>query len=480
MDLLERLGEFARSEHGRLALWCAGASAATAIGLLGVQSVSRSARTDKLRAEANIQAGVAVYDHRTTSLSANGAPVRKDRPAMDESLIREQLSRNYIFFGDEGVDKIRKSFIVVVGVGGVGSWTATMLVRAGVGKVRIIDFDQVTLSSLNRHACATLDDVGTSKVGCLQRYLHRVAPWVEIDCRNELFRKEDAAELLAPWTGADDRRPDFVVDAIDNIDTKADLLAYCHTHKIKVVASMGAGCKADPTRVLLNDISMTTDDPLSRQTRRHLRLRGISHGIPTVYSVERIGPGKASLRPPDEAAVAAAGGKIDEFGILPNFRAGVLPVLGTMPAVFGLVLATYVLTQVGEYPVDHAEAKERDGLYDKALQDLTNQHQRLNKTLDNTGFFAADMSAVIEEAAKGRSVIPPFHGTRLSVTKLDHDRPLTFDNLLVLHKNEAQKHEANVLKQGLPLSSYYDEEALAAIDKYRVRLKELERWREIL
>jgi len=163
-------------------------------------------------------------------------------------LILEQLARNRVFLGDDGLKKVRDAFVIVVGCGGVGSWTAAMLVRSGVGKVRLVDFDQVTLSSLNRHAVATLADVGTPKVLALRKHLEQVAPWVEIDARNGLWNKENGEVLLAG-------NPTYVVDAIDNIDTKVDLLHFCVSRGIPVISSMGAGCKSDPTRVCHHEIS---------------------------------------------------------------------------------------------------------------------------------------------------------------------------------------------------------------------------------
>src|SRR4051794_41060453 len=115
-------------------------------------------------------------------------------------LILEQLARNRVFLGDEGLAKLRSSFVVVVGCGGVGSHAAASLARSGVSKIRLVDFDQVTLSSLNRHALATLADVGTSKVHCIRRRLEQIAPWVTFDCRNELFGKSAADDLISPWT----------------------------------------------------------------------------------------------------------------------------------------------------------------------------------------------------------------------------------------------------------------------------------------
>ena len=120
-----------------------------------------------------------------------------------------------------------------------------MLLRSGVGKIRLVDFDQVTLSSLNRHAVATLADVGTPKVQALRKRMQQVAPWVEIDARNELWRIEGGDVLL-------EGEPTFVIDAIDNIDTKVDLLYYCKNRGIPIISSMGAGCKSDPTRVELH------------------------------------------------------------------------------------------------------------------------------------------------------------------------------------------------------------------------------------
>ena len=99
-------------------------------------------------------------------------PAKRDH---SEELIREQLARNYAFLTEDGMDKVRKQRVVVVGAGGVGSWVATMLARSGVESLRIIDFDQVSLSSLNRHAVATLKDVGIPKVECIKNHLLEIA-----------------------------------------------------------------------------------------------------------------------------------------------------------------------------------------------------------------------------------------------------------------------------------------------------------------
>jgi hypothetical protein len=114
----------------------------------------------------------------------------------NEVLIKEQLSRNLAFLGEEGLDKVRNSFVIIVGCGGVGSWAGLMLARSGVQKIRVIDFDQVTLSSLNRHATATREDVGTPKVIAFKRHIKQFAPFVKVDARVELFDENMAEYLL--------------------------------------------------------------------------------------------------------------------------------------------------------------------------------------------------------------------------------------------------------------------------------------------
>ena len=116
--------------------------------------------------------------------------------------MREQLARNYAFLGEESVARVRRASVVIIGCGGVGSWAAVMLARSGVARLRLIDFDYVTLSSLNRHATAGLADVGTPKVQCVARALRGIAPFVQVEPRIELWRSgADGADLLegADW-----------------------------------------------------------------------------------------------------------------------------------------------------------------------------------------------------------------------------------------------------------------------------------------
>ena len=271
---------------------------------------------------------------------------RAQRGDFDDELILEQLARNRVFLGPEGLEKLRNAFVVVVGCGGVGSHAAAALARSGVSKLRLVDFDQVTLSSLNRHAVATLADVGIPKVQCLQRRLIAITPWVRFDLRLQKFEVKCAPSLLAAWEGPSGagQMPDFVIDAIDNIDSKVELLKYCRDNGLPVISSMGAGTKSDPTKIMVSDIGESTDDGLSRATRRRLKLLGVTSGIPVVYSIEKMGEGKAALLPLPEDEFQK--GSVGDLGVLPDFRVRILPVLGTLPAVFGYVVANHIILKI--------------------------------------------------------------------------------------------------------------------------------------
>ncbi|ODV63882.1 tRNA threonylcarbamoyladenosine dehydratase ASCRUDRAFT_30476 [Ascoidea rubescens DSM 1968] len=374
----------------------------------------------------------------------------------DEDLIREQLARNYVFLGEEGVNKLRKdTFIVVVGVGGVGSWVTTMMVRSGISKIRIIDFDQVTLSSLNRHAVATLSDVGVSKVLTLKKHLLKVAPWCEIETINELWNLETSERLL-------EGSPTFVVDCIDNIDTKVDLLEYCHKKKINVISSMGAGCKSDPTTVNIGDISNTGEDPLARSVRRRLKKRGIASGITVVFSAEKPDPRKASLLPLPEDEYMK--GNVDELTPLRDFRVRILPVLGPMPGIFGLTITSYLLTYLTGYPLEPIEGvtKNRAKTYEGILHTLAAQQSRLGGQEQRVPLSLNDVVYVVDEIFRAKSAISSY-STRLALSRWDMAKEISPQNLVLMTREEQLQHEQRVLSGRETPEDVYPPEVLQRV-----------------
>lgn len=319
-----------------------------------------------------------------------------------------------------------------------------------------------------------------------------MAPWVHFDCRNELFSATAAPRQFAPFDG---QLPAYVVDAIDNIDSKVALLKYCHEHGLPVVASMGAGCKSDPTRVLVGDISATTDDPLSKSTRRRLRALGITSGIPAVFSTEKPGPGKAQLLPLPEEEVGK--GKVGELGVLPDFRVRILPVLGTMPAIFGLAAANHVLLELAGYPRAYLPSRAREKMYDGMHGALQGSEERLAKgetggpviglrlplTVDDVGYL-------VEEVYAARSVVSNVP-TRLALVRWKRPSGGTIDgsvegqkvaklklrDLVCMTKEEATKHEREVLKGERSAEEVWGEEVVKRVEAKLEEEKSYERFR---
>ncbi|PVH95369.1 hypothetical protein DM02DRAFT_537532 [Periconia macrospinosa] len=472
--------------------------------ILGLQKAKRMYRV------ADLKASIPELDedHHATRLTQFGAasdafPISKeDEKSMalaararkgdyDDDLILEQLARNRVFLTDDGLAKLRDAFVIVVGCGGVGSHATAALARSGVSKLRLIDFDQVTLSSLNRHAVATLADVGTPKVHCIRRRLEQITPWTHFECRNELFGEASAPTQLAPMNG---QAPTFVIDAIDNIDSKVALLYYCSKNNIPVISSMGAGCKSDPTRIFVGDISTSTDDPLSKSTRRRLRALGVKDGIPVIFSTERPGPGKAQLLPLAEEEFTK--GDVGELGVLPDFRVRILPVLGTMPAIFGLAVANHVILEITGYPHDYLPSKARDKMYDGILGALQGAEERLARSMgfESQGLKIPltqdDVGYLVEEVYHGRSIISGL-STRLVLSRwnkpgedfIDKRTPgqknslLQMKDLVLMTKEEATKHEKEILKGDKRPEDLYDQKVLELVRKKMDEEEKFERFR---
>ena len=269
----------------------------------------------------------------------------------------EQLSRNELYFGEDGMKSIINSSILVVGLGGVGSHTAHMLARAGVSYLRLVDFDQVTLSSLNRHACATLEDVGIPKVVCLQKFLAKVCGnCCEIDALVQMYtgdNDKDGDMMKCP----NGEKWDVIIDAIDDVPTKARLVAHCVRNNIRVISCMGAGGKSDMTRLHISDLRTASRDPLASKLRQVLKrtlkkdksVKDESYlsdvdKVAVIYSSEKVVCKLANFTEKQKEE------GIHKFGAVDNMRIRVIPVLGTMPAIMGQSLAAMALCELGGKP----------------------------------------------------------------------------------------------------------------------------------
>ncbi len=290
--------------------------------------------------------------------------IESNNDSYPESIQDELHSRVKTFFGDTEFSKLNNSFVIVVGLGGVGSHAANMLVRSGVQNIRLIDFDQVTLSSLNRHAVATMEDVGISKAEAMKKRLLKVVPWCNITAITEMFRAVDADRLL-------EGNPDYVLDCIDDVNTKAELIAYCVNKNIKVFTSMGAGAKADPTKLRIATLVNCIHDPLASKIKWKLKKHNISpDDVMCIFSIENP---KANLLPLDEEQRQNP----QDYGVVDYLRLRVIPVLGTSPSIFGQAMTSYVLCQLAgkPYEPDSGERMSKS-LRHKLRQMLNNSEQR--------------------------------------------------------------------------------------------------------
>ena len=178
-------------------------------------------------------------------------------------------SRTQALIGGNNVEKIASKRVTIVGVGGVGGYVATLLARAGVEKIRIIDFDTVSPSNFNRQVVAFKGNEGRLKVEALKDILLSINEDIEVDSVPQKLDKDNVSSLL--------ENSDIVVDAIDIVKDKVALIIYCKKHNINVISAMGAGNRYDQPNFYLTDIYKTHDDGLAKVIRKALREEGVKN-----------------------------------------------------------------------------------------------------------------------------------------------------------------------------------------------------------
>ena len=232
------------------------------------------------------------------------------------------------FYGEEGFERIRNARVLIAGLGGVGSHCASALARSGIGSLVLMDFDNITESSLNRNAVVGEEWLNKPKTEALASTLTSLCPDTEY-IPVKLFISEETLQMPEFM-----RDSHIVVDAIDSVNPKTQLLQCCVENSIEVFSSMGAAGRRDPSKIETGDISTTTNCPLARVVRKFLKRRGVTTGISCVWSTEE---GIKPLPPDDEP-------RLDRRGRIRN----TLPSVITMPGIFGYILAQMVLDSLGE------------------------------------------------------------------------------------------------------------------------------------
>lgn len=233
-----------------------------------------------------------------------------------------QFERTRILLTPAEMARLTHAHVLVAGLGGVGSYCAEALARAGIGKLTIIDHDVVGASNINRQLPALLSTVGQSKAELMAARIRDINPACEIQVIREFLTPENVIDLVPADV-------DYVIDCIDSLNCKVALVATSVERGLRVASSMGAGNKLDPSRIRLADISATNQCPLASVMRKRLRKLGINKGVLTVFTDE---PGRRPLPPQPVTGSGRA-------------RA-VNGTVSYMPPLFGLMLAGAVLQQL--------------------------------------------------------------------------------------------------------------------------------------
>ncbi|MGL4582551.1 MAG: tRNA threonylcarbamoyladenosine dehydratase [Flavobacterium sp.] len=226
--------------------------------------------------------------------------------------------RAELLFKEEGLQKLKGSKVLVVGLGGVGSFAAEFLARAGVGNMTIVDGDTVDITNINRQLPALHSTIGKPKVQVVGDRLMDINPELNLVRIEEFLSPERVFEVVT-------EEFDYVLDCIDSVTPKVNLILAAKRKKVKVISAMGAGGKMMANKIVVKDISKTDVCPLAKQVRKRLKLEGISSGVKAIFSTEK----------PDQSSLKMTDGS--------NFKKSFFGTNSWMPALFGLQAAEVVV-----------------------------------------------------------------------------------------------------------------------------------------
>lgn len=213
---------------------------------------------------------------------------------MNDPFIRERMA-----LGDAALETLSRSHVAVFGIGGVGSYTAEALARAGVGQLTLVDNDTVGLSNLNRQLCALHSTLGQYKAEVMARRVQDINPDCQVRAITALYTEEDKERFL-------DVQYDYIADCIDLVSCKLSLIENAHRLGIPMISALGTGNKLDPSRFAITDISKTSGCPLARVVRKELRARNITHHKVLFSDEEPLTPIALESPPPGRRSIPAS------------------------------------------------------------------------------------------------------------------------------------------------------------------------------
>lgn len=245
----------------------------------------------------------------------------------------DQLIRTRLLIGDEPVERLKNAKVAVFGVGGVGGFCVEALARAGVGTLHLYDDDTVSESNLNRQIAALHSTLGQPKAEVMAQRVKDINPDCQVMAIRMFYLPQNADEV-------DLKQYDYVIDCIDTVAAKLELVSRCIALQVKIISAMGSGNKLDPTAFQITDISKTQGCPLARVMRKELRKRGIEH-LKVVYSTELP---RSPIRPMETEAPATTDTRPGSTA-----RRDTPGSISFVPAAAGLVLASAVVRELGGF-----------------------------------------------------------------------------------------------------------------------------------
>lgn len=249
-------------------------------------------------------------------------------------------SRTELLIGASALEKLAASHVMVFGIGGVGSFVVEGLARAGVGQLTLVDDDSICPSNINRQLQATTRTIGRPKVEVMRERVLEINPQATVKAINKFYLPEIAEEFFV-------NSCDYIVDAIDTVTAKIDLVVRAQSRGIRVISCMGAGNKMDPTRFEVADIYKTSVCPLAKVMRYELRSRGVK-SLKVVYSKEKPLPPNAEMNSGQQPECICSSGPTRPGAA----RRQIPGSISFVPSVAGLILAGEVIKDLIGY---HAE-----------------------------------------------------------------------------------------------------------------------------
>jgi tRNA A37 threonylcarbamoyladenosine dehydratase len=245
-------------------------------------------------------------------------------------------------YGERALERFRAAHVCVVGVGGVGSWIVEALARSAVGRLTLIDLDNVAESNINRQIQALSTTIGMPKIEALKQRIALINPYCQVDLVEDFIDPDNIPQMIGEGR-AGNARYDYVVDAIDSVKAKAALIAYCSQHAIPLVVIGGAGGQLDPTKIEVRDLARTEQEPLLKKVRKVLRAHyGFARGEKNKYHIDAVFS-MEPLRYPDAGDAC----EVDANSITGLNCAGFGSSM-VVTATFGMVAAGHMLRKMAE------------------------------------------------------------------------------------------------------------------------------------